>query len=74
MYINDSVEYNTNGVECFNLSNEDIELLWINVILKHTRPIRIGLVYRPPNSNCSKAINILENTLNSLPNSEYFAL
>jgi len=43
LYINNSISYNSR----LDLDN-DIEAIWIDILIKKTKPILLGCVYRPP--------------------------
>ena len=49
-----------------SLSNNDLEMLWIEILTIGQRNIICGVVYRHPNNNVDNFINILEPTLETI--------
>ena len=47
----------------WNVGNPDIEILWVKLSLKLTRPTYIASVYRPPEGNVQNFLKILENKI-----------
>ena len=44
----------------WNVGNDDIEITWVKLSLKLTRPTYIANVYRPPNGNVENFLQVLE--------------
>ncbi len=53
-------KYNTISREDLNACMPDVEICWILLMLKDTRPTAIGYVYRPPDGNVDNALDIIE--------------
>ena len=51
---------NTTSREDLNECTPDIEICWMILMLKDTRPTAIGCVYRPPSGNIENALDIIE--------------
>ena len=47
LYVKDTLAYNTRT----DLSDDQFEAIWINLLSKKTKPILIGCVYRPPHQH-----------------------
>ena len=47
----------------WNVGTSDIEILWVKLSLKLTRPTYIANVYRPPEGNVQFFLEILENKI-----------
>ena len=60
MYVRSDLAYNRKT----ELENNDIEDLWLELLLPKSKPIIIGTCYREPKNN--KIINYLEATLPKL--------
>ena len=62
MYIRSDLAYNHRG----DLQNDNLEDLWIELLLHKTKPIFVGTCYRAPHNNNFK--DCLESTLSKLDN------
>ena len=51
-----------------NISCVDIELFWIQMNIRQTRPIIIGAMYRPPSGSIGNALEILTKSLEIIYN------
>ena len=51
MYIRDDLTYSTEALKEHNVNSGDVECGWIRVIMKNSKDIVIGVVYRPPSGN-----------------------
>ncbi len=49
-----------------SISTTDLELIWLKLGLNETRPTYICNMYRPPNGNVERAINMLDEKINDL--------
>ena len=63
--------YYKHGLKCtpmedLTLCSPDIEMCWLKLSLTNTRPIYIGLVYRPPSGNHIGFLYELENVVTTL--------
>lgn len=63
MYIREDLSYNPRS----DLDHENLEAIWIDLLLKKTKPILIGCVYRPPDQRnfCELFQDTLSNTIPS---------
>ena len=66
MYINNRLSFSDSSFSHFNVSTIDLEALWVTISLKTNKTILIGNLYRPPQGNASKCIELLENILSSI--------
>ena len=66
MYIRNDIAHDVRS----DLSHNELEALWVNILLPKTKPILVGVCYRPPNQNnfysyledmCSNANGFLNN-------------
>ncbi len=60
-YVHNDINYTP--MYAFNICSPNIECLWICLHLTHTRPIYMGLVYRPPDAPVPLFLNELEGNL-----------
>ena len=64
MYINDGLAYSTESLKEYNSSSKDIECYWVEIIMKNSKNIIVGVVYRPPGGNvelfCERLTTSLE--------------
>ena len=67
VYIRNDYPYIITG-DYFNKSSNDIEVTTICIKRPHTRPLYLTSTYRPPNGNCVKAVEHLDNLMKCLPN------
>ena len=63
-YIRNDLKYSIRKE--FSLSNNDLEMLWIEIFAIGQPNIICGVVYRHPNNNVNNFINILESTLENI--------
>ena len=63
MYIKEAYTYSSNTYEAYNLSTNDIECLWIEIIRPSAKNITIGTLYRPPNGNVISFCDKLTETI-----------
>ena len=61
MYIRENLPYNPRE----DLQNNEVEDLWIEILLPHTKPIFIGTFYRAPKN--LNATNCINETISKLP-------
>ena len=77
IYINEDLAYSTETLKEYNYSTKDIECLWVNILMKNSKDIIIGVVYRPPSGSvdvlCEKLSDSLEEIGNTY-NKEIFIL
>ena len=64
LYINEDLAYSTEAFKGYNTSSKDIECGWVKIIMKNSKDIVIGVVYRPPSCDvetfCEKIITICD--------------
>ena len=53
-------------IKGLTVCNQNVEILWVTLQLKQTRPQYIGVVYRPPDGDYNAAVDILEDNLTNL--------
>ena len=53
-------KYNIVNQDELTVCNPDIEVIWIQLILKDTRPTFIACIYRPPSGSLDAAMDILD--------------
>ena len=53
-------KYNIVNRDEMTVCNPDIEIIWVQLLLKDTRPTFIGCMYRPPSSSLEAALDILD--------------
>ena len=66
IYINELNSYSTDEYSIYNLSNQDIEILWISVKNIHQRKLVIGVTYRPPQGNPTNFCDIITGTVKDM--------
>ena len=66
LYLRDSLQWNIEKYEFLNISNNYLEIQWIEIENKHCRNFIIANVYRPPDGNVKEFIDHLEASLNLL--------
>ena len=66
MYINELNSYSTDEYSIYNLSNQDIEILWISVKNIHQHKLVIGVTYRPPQGNPTNFCDIITGTVKDM--------
>ena len=61
LYVRNDIAFNID----IDMRTDDTESLWINVLLPRSKPIVVGVLYRPPNNNMfiEKLSNSLENII-----------
>ena len=77
IYLKQEYECDSFSLKQQNLSNSDIEILWLSFKSKFLKPIIIAVVYRPPSGNITNFIDTLNISLESisnLSNNEIFIL
>ena len=52
--------------EDLNISTEDLESLWITILIPNMRKIVIGTMYRPPHGNIPKFISLIEKQIKDI--------
>ena len=62
-------KYNTTARDDITVCMQDIEIIWIRLSLKDTRPTYIACVYRPPSGNLEAAFSIVEEHVSLLRSS-----
>ena len=53
--------YNFTHLLNWDLCSPDVEIQWVVLKLRYTRPIYIANVYRPPSGNVDNALSLIEN-------------
>ena len=59
-YIKEGVKYSDTSYALSNKSSKDLEMLWIRIEIKNLRPIIVVIVYRPPQGDYKKCIELIE--------------
>ena len=60
IYVRNDIAFNTR----IDLFNEDLEDIWIEILLKNTKPIYVGVCYRNDKNN--NLLNCLENSMSKI--------
>ncbi len=63
-YIGD--QYNVTDMPDWSVSNLNVEIMWLKLSLKDTRPTYIANVYRPPDGDVAEFISIMEEHINRI--------
>ena len=66
MYIKNGLQYTEIHFSQYNTSSKDLESPWEAIYQKPNKIILIGNLYRPPQGDSNKCINILDNILSEL--------
>ena len=66
IYLKQEYECDTYSLNHHNLSNSDIESLWISFKTKHLKPIIILVIYRPPTGNIYNFVTSLNISLENV--------
>ena len=66
-YVKNNVNFLVKPLDDLNIGNVDIENCWINIQLKHSKPITLGITYRPPAGSIDNCMNTLHETLTRIP-------
>ena len=56
-------KYDFQYIENWSMGNDDIEIMWVKLNLKLTRPTFVANIYRPPSGSIARFIDILEQKL-----------
>ena len=51
IYVAEKYDITAEEIQSANISCEDLELFWLKLNIKQTKPIYIGAIYRPPSGN-----------------------
>ena len=54
LYVKSQFGYSTAQLQSHNRNSEDIECLWVKILMEHSKNIIIGVVYSPPSGNNNK--------------------
>ena len=66
IYVKEKYECDSFTLNDFNVSNSDIEMLWISIKTQHLKPLMITSIYRPPSGNTNNLIETLNKSLESI--------
>ena len=66
IYVKEKYECDAFTLNDFNVSNSDIEMLWIAIKTQHLKPLMITSIYRPPSGNTNNFIETLNKSLESI--------
>ena len=59
-YIKSNIKYSDTTYEGLNKSCKDLEMLWISIDIANMRPVVLVVVYRPPQGDHKKCIEIID--------------
>ena len=71
LYVKSSLNYSETDFSEWNTSTIDIESQWITIKPPNAKTILIGNIYRPPQGNVDRFIQVLDNYFNSIDLSKY---
>ena len=66
IYIKDGITFTQAGLSQFNISNKDIEMLWVRIVLPVQLDMILGVVYRPPSGSTTEFSNIMLDVLKNV--------
>ena len=66
IYVHEKYDVTKISDDQASISCEDIELFWLQINIKQTRPIILGALYRPPNGNLCNALEVVSDKLDIL--------
>ena len=64
-------KYDFQYIENWSLGNDDVEMMWLKLNLKLTRPTFVANIYRPPSVSVTRFIEILKQKLLDIANEVY---
>ncbi len=56
-------KYDFQHIDNWSVGNDDIEIMWVKLNLKLTRPTLVANIYRPPSGSVNRFIDIIEQKL-----------
>ena len=68
LYIKDDISFSQVGLHQYNVSNKDVECLWIRVIRGNAKDMLLGTLYRPPGGDIEAFFSYLNKSLEELGN------
>ena len=68
LYIKEELTFSQQGLGQYNVSNKNIECLWIKILRENAKDIIVGIVYRPPGGNVEMFCDYLKNTMEEIGN------
>ena len=74
IYIKSCLDFNENTFNKNNLSNSDIEMQWVEIIIKNMKRIILINVYRPPNGIYKKFCSTIYDTITNSTIKDFFLL
>ena len=71
LFINENLNWTNATCKHLNVSSNDVEIQWIEIINEKCKIFYIANVYRPPDSNVEDFIIYLENSLSYIDNNRH---
>ena len=68
VYIKEDLTFAQLGLHQYNVSNKNVECLWISVIRENAKDMVVGIVYRPPGGNVETFCEYLKTTMDEIGN------
>ena len=68
-YVREDLTYSTEELKTYNCSTNDIECFWIQLMMKNSKNIIIGVLYRPPSGNVETCFEKLATSMEAIGNS-----
>ena len=66
LYLKQGIKYSTAELQIFNVSSQNMEILWVTIKNDNQRKIIIGTLYRPPQGNVKEFVEALTVVVNDI--------